>query len=57
MAAFSRISEDVSEEELNALIQKGIPKKTTIARKTGLKNLKGKKRRIWSINLTVSLDE
>ena len=43
MAAFSRFSEDVSKEELNALIQKAIPEKTKIARKYGLKNLKGKK--------------
>ena len=40
MAAFSRFSEDVSEEELNALIQKAIPEKTKRARKYGLKNLK-----------------
>ena len=37
MAALSRYSEDVSEEELNALIQKVIPEKTKIARKYGLK--------------------
>ena len=46
MAALSRFSEDVSEEELNALIQKAIPVKTKIARKFSLKNLKGKKKRI-----------
>ena len=46
MTALSRFSEDVSEEELNALIQKGIPEKTKIARKCGLKNLKVKKKRI-----------
>ena len=45
MVALSRFSEDVSEEDLNALIQKAIPKKTKIARKYDLKNLKdrGKK--------------
>ena len=43
MASFSRFS-DVSEEELNALIQKPIPEKTKIGRKYGLKNLKGKKK-------------
>ena len=37
MAALSRFSEDVSEEELNALIQKAIPEKTKIAKKYGLK--------------------
>ena len=41
MASFSRFSEGVSEEESNALIQRAIPKKTKIARKCGLKNLKG----------------
>ena len=35
MMTFSRFSEDVSEEELNP-------------RKYGLKNLEGKKKRIWS---------
>ena len=40
MAAFSRFSEDVSEDELNALIQKSMPDKTKIARNYGLKNLK-----------------
>ena len=46
MAALSRFSEDVSEEELNALIQKAIPEKTKIARnKYGLKDLKGKKKK------------
>ena len=43
--ALSYFSEDVSEEELNALIQKSIPKKTKIARKYGLKNVKGKKKK------------
>ena len=46
MAALSRLSEDVSEEELNGLIQKAIPEKTKIAKKYGLKNLKGKKKKI-----------
>ena len=45
MAVLSRFSEDVSEEELNALIQKVIPEKTKITRKYGLKNLKGKKKK------------
>ena len=40
MAAFSCFSEDVSEEELNALIQKAIiPEKTKIARKYCLKHI------------------
>ena len=43
MAAASRFSEDVSEEELNALIQKAIPEKTKIARKYGLKISKERK--------------
>ena len=46
MAALSRFSEDVSEEELNARIQKAIPEKTKIARKCGQKNLKGKKKNL-----------
>ena len=45
MAALYRFSEDVSEEELNALIQKAIPEKTIIAREYALKNLKGKKKK------------
>ena len=45
MAAISRFSEDVSEEELT-LIQKEIPEKTKIARKYGLKNLKSKKKKL-----------
>ena len=45
MAALFRFSEDVSEEELNALIQKAIPEKTKIARKYGLKNLIYKKKK------------
>ena len=44
MAALSRSSAYVSEEELNALIQKPITEKTKIARKCGLKNLRGKKK-------------
>ena len=43
-SAVSRFS-DVSEEELNVLIQKAFPEKTKIARKYGLKNLKGKKKK------------
>ena len=46
MAALSRFSEDISKKELNALIQKAVPGKTKIARKYGLINLKGKKKRI-----------
>ena len=42
MAALFHFSEVVSEEELNALIQKAIPEKTSIARTYGLKNLNGK---------------
>ena len=45
MAAFSRFSEDVSEEELNALIQKAIPEKTNRAKKYDLKTLKGNKKK------------
>ena len=45
MAALSRFS-DVSEKELNALIQKAILEKTEIARKYGIKNSKGKKKQI-----------
>ena len=37
MAALSRFSEEVLEEDLNAPIQKAIPEKTEIARKYGLK--------------------
>ena len=40
MAALYRFSEDVSEEEVNAFIQKEIPEKTKIAKKYGLKILK-----------------
>ena len=43
MAALSRFSEVVSEEEKNALIQKAIPEKTKISKKIWSKNLKGKK--------------
>ena len=46
MAALSRFSEDISKEQLNALIQKAlISQKIKIARKYGLKNLKGKKKK------------
>ena len=45
MAGLSSVSEDVSEKEVNALIQKAIPKKTKIAKKYGLKNLKGKEKK------------
>ena len=41
MAALFRFSEDVSEEELKTFIQKAISEKTKIARKYGLKTLKG----------------
>ena len=44
MVALSHFSEDVSEEELNALIQKAIPEITKIAKKYGLKNLKVRKK-------------
>ena len=50
MASLSRFS-DVSEEELNALIQTSIPEKTKRARKHGIKNFKGKK----EINLDISI--
>ena len=46
MAAFSIFSEDVSEEELNVLIQKAIPEKNKIARKYSRRNLKGKRKKI-----------
>ena len=45
MGSLSRFS-DVSEEELNALIQKVVPEKTKIATKYDIKILKGKKKRI-----------
>ena len=51
MAALSRFSEDVSEEELNALIQKAVPEKTKIARKYGLKNLQGKKKKEFEVSI------
>ena len=51
MAAFSCFSEDVSKEELNTLIQKAIPEKTKIARKYGLKNLKGKKKKEFEVTV------
>ena len=59
MAAFSPFSEDVSEKDLNALIQKAIPEKTKIARKCGLKNLKGKKKKEFEVSVcccTISID-
>ena len=56
MAALSRFS-DVWEKKLNALIQKAIPEKTKIARKYGIKCLKGKKKKFLSIDSTVSLNE
>ena len=48
MMALSSFSEDISGEELNALIQKVIPEKTKIARKYGVKYLKrkGKKKNL-----------
>ena len=46
MAALSRFSEDVSKEELNALIQNAVPGQNKIVRKYGLKNFKDKKKRI-----------
>ena len=51
MAAFSLFSEDVSEDELNALIQKAIPEKTKLARKYALKNLKGKKKKEFEVSI------
>ena len=57
MVALSHFSEDISEEELNTLIQKAIPEKTKIAGKYGLKISKVRKKRTLSINLTVSMDE
>ena len=42
---FSHFSEDVSEDELNALIQKAIPEKTKIAKKYCLKISKLKKKK------------
>ena len=51
MAAFSRFLEDVSEEESNAFIQKAVPKKTKIARKYGLKNLKRKKKKEFEVSV------
>ena len=46
MAALSRFSEDVSEEKLNALIQKAIPEKTKIGKNYGLKISKVRKRKL-----------
>ena len=51
MAALPRFSEDVSEEELNALFQKAIPEKIKIARKYGLNNLKGKKNKEVEVSI------
>ena len=50
MALF-HFTEDISEEELNALIQKAIPEKTKIAKKYGLKNLKGKKQKEFEVSI------
>ena len=51
LVAFFCFSENISEEELKALIQKAIPGKTKLGRRYGLKNLKGKKKKfevsIW----------
>ena len=51
MAALCCFSPNVSEEELNALIQKAIPEKTKIAGKYGLKNLKGKKKTNFEVSV------
>ena len=51
MATLSRFSEDLSEEELNTLIQKAIPAKTKTARKYVLKNLKGKKIKEFKVSI------
>ena len=51
MAALSRFSEDVSEEELNALIEKAVPEKTKIVKKYGLKNLKGKEEKEFDVSI------
>ena len=51
MAALSRFSQDISEEELNALIQKVIQEKNKIARKYGLKNLKGMKNKEFEVTV------
>ena len=57
MTSFS-IFTYVSEDEVNALIQKAIAEKTKIARKFCFsKSFESKKKWIWSIDLTVSLDE
>ena len=40
MVSISHFSEEVLEEELNALIQKAIPEKTKLARKYGIKTSK-----------------
>ena len=59
MEARSRFSEDVSEEELNALIQKALLEKTKIARKYGLKISKVRKKKeskvsVWQFHSTNS---
>ena len=51
MANLSRFAEDISEEKLNALDQKAIPQKTKIARKYGLINLRGKKKKEFEVSL------
>ena len=51
MADLSRFSEGVSVEELNALIQKAIPEKIKLARKYGLKNLRGKKKKNFEVSI------
>ena len=51
MAAFSRFSEDVLEEELNALIQKAIPEKTKIGKKIRSKYVKGKKKKEFEVSI------
>ena len=51
MAALSRLSENVSEKELNALIQKAIPEKTKIARIYGLKISNVKKKKEFEVSI------
>ena len=51
MAALSRFS-DISEEELNAPIQKAIPEKTKTARKYGLKKIsKVRKKKCFKVSI------
>ena len=45
MESLSRFSK-VSEEELNALIQKAVPEKSKVATKYDIKIFKGKKKKI-----------